>query len=194
MSTINAARRLWLAWLVLLFVVVASVVAVVKTHNDAGTKVLGEKITGSGSSSQSAGAGNGNGNSGCGNGNGGGNGCSNNGNGNGNKTFTITGGTDGLYPGGTVHLQLRVSNPQNQAMTVRSLSAQLDTIVSATSVTCTTTVTIGPWTGGAPFTLGASAQNVPVPGYIPVSIAHSTPDSCQGAIFNFIYSGTATQK
>jgi hypothetical protein len=66
MSTLLAVRRLRLAWLVAGLVVVASVVAVVKSHNDAGTKVLGEKITGTGSSAQSSNAGN----NGCGNGNG----------------------------------------------------------------------------------------------------------------------------
>ena len=168
--------------------VAAGGLAFALTSGGSGTHVLGEKITGSGTSAPTTSTTGCNGNGNC-NGQG-------NGNGNGNKTFTIGGTANGLYPGGTVHLQLKVTNALNQDMTVTALSATLGSItkaVDAPAGTCSPTVTIGSWTGTS-FTLPANTTNMNATGYLPVSIAHNAPDACQGATFNLNYSGTAVQK
>jgi hypothetical protein len=150
------------------------------------SQVLGEKITGSGTSTAapvttSSANGNSNGN----------------GNGNGNKTFTISGSVSGLYPGGTVQLQLHVATTENQDMTVTKLSAtQGATTKRADNPppgTCAPILTIGSWTG-SPFTLPKNTPDLQTPGSISVTLSQSAPDACQGATFNLIYSGTAVQK
>lgn len=216
------ARRLWLAALIASsFAAGLTVAGTHWFDTSAGTKVLGEKVQGSGSSSQSSGSGttpsSGNGGSGgsggsstsptAGGGNGGstvspsaagggGNGQGNGGNnGNGGKSFTIAGQTNGLYPGGTVQLHLTVTNNENQPMTVQALKASLVSIVKAAGApagTCSPTVTIGSWTGTA-FLVPRNTVGMAAPGYIPVTVAYSAPDACQGASFNLSYSGTAVQ-
>ena len=143
------------------------------------TRVLGEKtqIQGSGQSSSDA-----NSNS--------------NGKGNGNKTFSISGTATGLYPGGTVQLQLKVSNALNQDMLVKKLSASLVGVtkaVGAPAGTCSPGLTIGTWTGSS-FTLPKNTANLTAPGSIAVTMSKNANDACQGATVNLKYAGSADQK
>lgn len=186
-ARLAGVRWLWLTLPTAAVLAGASLVVATRDHNTASTNVLGEKIagTGTGTSGNSSAGGNTHANSNP-NGNDGG----------GKKTFSIAGGAEGFYPGGTIHLLLTVSNPQNQAMTVESLSASLAYITEAPGVTpgsCAADVSIDSWTGSA-FLLDKSAQDVRAPGDIPVTLSHDAPDACQGATYHFNYSGKAVSK
>ena len=167
-------------------------VAVVHGHNTAGTKVLGEKVTGSGTGTTSPKA------SGQPNGNGQGNG---NGNGNGGnppgKTFSIFASSVTLYPGGTAHVNLSVHNNNNQAIRITSLSAKLTGVTKAAGAplgSCPisdATVVSNGWTGSA-FTVAPGATSA-VPGSIELAMPADAADACQGADFVITYAGEATQ-
>lgn len=163
---------------------IAAGVAAAITHQGTDTRVLGEKIVGAGSSTNTPGN---NGNSGNGN------------NGNGStpmaKTFTISGAVDDFYPGKTVLVALTTTNDLNQDLTVKTLSASVESVVetgSNAAGSCTPNISIDAWTGRQ-FDL-PKKSTVPVPGVIPITLSSKAPDACQGAKFTFSYSGTAVQK
>lgn len=99
--------------------------------------------------------------------------------------FSIAGTVGGLFPGASLPLQLTVSNPNDVAITVRSIT----TTVTAGSPHCAATrVKVTRFTGqlrvGAAKTARATVH---------VTLAHAAPNSCQGARFVFSYRGFATE-
>jgi hypothetical protein len=162
-------------------VVAGTSTGILLSHGTPSTHVLGERIVGAGSSVPASNQGSSN----VGSGSGGG----------GGKGFSISGSVNGLYPGNTVQLHLTVSSALNQDMNVNSLSAVFSMVVKAPQApagTCTPALTIGSWTGTT-FRLPKNTLSEPAPGYIPVTLAKSASDACQGATFDFTYSGSGSQ-
>lgn len=144
-------------------------------------------VTGSGSSS---GHGKGGGNSGNGGGNGGGPVTPP------PKTFQISGAVNDLAPAVTRQLVLTVTNPNNQAIRVTSLSATVVSItkaVGAPAGACSPTslLQVGAWTGSA-FNVSAG-QTRTITGHIPLTLSNAAGDGCQGATFRLNYTGSAAQ-
>lgn len=99
--------------------------------------------------------------------------------------FSITGSVDGLYPGATILMSLRVSNGGRHPIVVNEIS----TSVSSTAPLCPASdVTVGSFSGALHVPGGKSATVA-----VPVSMVHSAPDACQGVTFPFSYSGTASR-
>jgi hypothetical protein len=97
--------------------------------------------------------------------------------------FAISGSVGGLWPGDSTSLLLTVSNPQHFAIAVNSIS----TSVGAANATClATTLTVGRFKGS----LTVPAQGIAQVS-VPVSLSHSAPNGCQGAVFPLTYSGLA---
>jgi hypothetical protein len=141
-------------------------------HNKAATKA--GQVDGGGTGT--VGAGNDNGNNGNG-GNGG------NGNGDNPKGFTISGSLTGLYPGASKPLVLTVTNPNNQAITVQSL-----TVTPHATGGCTAgTLTTGPFTAfQVPGRSSATTS-------ITIRMSGTAGDACKGVSWPLTYSGTAVK-
>lgn len=137
-------------------------------------------VTGSGSSTCGSCVGN----NGAGTGNGGGNGTS-------AKPFAIAGQITDLAPGVARALRLSVTNPNNQPLTVSSLSAVPTSVTKRSGATgnCTVSdIVLGAWPK-QPFQVpaGGSASS---PTTIAVQLRKTATDACQGATFTLTYSGT----
>jgi hypothetical protein len=98
-------------------------------------------------------------------------------------SFRISGSVAGLYPGAQLPLVLTVTNPEHFAIVVSSLS-----------------VTVGaamPGCGAANLTATSFARSLHVPALgtaavsVQVTLAHSAPNACQGAVFPLHYTGLA---
>lgn len=120
-------------------------------------------------------------------------------NGNATKNFAITGvAAQQLEPGGTVNIALRVDNPNNQQVTVQTLSASLnhiDKAATAPAGVCSAAnagLTFLGWTG-SPFDVAKNSPPVSAPGVLPVRMEATSAAACQGATFWFDYQGTATK-
>ncbi|MGW6935792.1 hypothetical protein ACWGE0_37455 [Lentzea sp. NPDC054927] len=101
------------------------------------------------------------------------------------KAFTIAdaGAATGLVPGGTVTRQVRVTNPNNQAIKV----TRLDTSVGRPSPNCpANTVTVDAL--AAPVLI---AKNSSADVHLTVRMARTAPDACKNLVFPLTYSGTA---
>ncbi|MDT7785901.1 MAG: hypothetical protein QOF58_4320 [Pseudonocardiales bacterium] len=101
------------------------------------------------------------------------------------KAFTIAdvGTATGLVPGGTVTRKIRVTNPNNQAILVTSLT----TSVGRPSTSCpANAVTVAP--PAVPFVIAKNASaDVP----LTVRMVASAPNACRNLTFPLTYSGTA---
>ncbi|HEX7308239.1 hypothetical protein [Lentzea sp.] len=101
------------------------------------------------------------------------------------KAFTIAdvGAATGLAPGGTVTRTVRVTNPNNQAISV----TRLDTSVGRPSPNCpANAVTVEAL--AAPVLI---AKNSHADVALAVRMAASAPDACKNLTFPLTYSGTA---
>jgi hypothetical protein len=179
-STIVIRHRRWAVAALVALLAIGTSIATHRWRSTSAT-LPGRQVTGSGASSDPRG-----GSEGAGTGEEAG--------GNGNKSFVIHGAVDGLYPGGNMRLHLTLTNPGDQPMVVTALSAALASTAATLDNTCSADMTIGAWTNSTRFELPRNAVDYPVPGYIPVSLAHSAPDRCQGNTFPLHYAGTAVQK
>jgi hypothetical protein len=106
---------------------------------------------------------------------------------------------DDLGPGATTNVYMTVTNTTNQNIVVDGLSATVTAVTRDAqnhfSGTCTLAnagATVGTWTG-QPFPVTQSPTPSSSPGYIPLSLATSAPDACQGAAFTLSFSGTAAK-
>jgi hypothetical protein len=101
------------------------------------------------------------------------------------KAFTIAdvGTVTGLVPGGTVTRKVRVTNPNNQAISV----TRLDTSVGRPSPYCpANAVTVDAL--AAPVLV---AKNASADVSLTVRMAASAPNACKNLVFPLTYSGTA---
>jgi hypothetical protein len=99
--------------------------------------------------------------------------------------FRISGSVDGLFPGKVAPLALKVTNPQKFAIVVKSLSVS----VSNASATCTASnVGVTSFSGALSVPAGASAVAT-----VRITLLHSAPNACQGAVFPLYYYGVATK-
>jgi hypothetical protein len=102
----------------------------------------------------------------------------------GTSSFSITGSVGGLFPGKTFALTLTVANPHTVAITVTSIT----TTVGAASLHCgANRITVTAFAGHLVVHAGKKAKAV-----VHVTLAHTAPNTCQGAHFPFHYRGLAT--
>ena len=100
------------------------------------------------------------------------------------RSFSITGGVGGLFPGKTSALVLTVSNPDRVTIKVTSIT----TTVSNASLHC----------GGGNVEVTPFSGHLVVPprkagkATLLVTLVHTAPDTCQGTQFQFTYRGLAT--
>lgn len=99
--------------------------------------------------------------------------------------FRISGSVAGLYPGAHLPLALKVTNPQHFAIVVTTIS------VSAGNAK--------PGCGAANLKATSFAGKLHVPAggsavvTVQVTLAHSAPNACQGAVFPLRYTGAASK-
>lgn len=99
-------------------------------------------------------------------------------------SFTISGKVGGLYPGAVLPLTLTVTNK----LTVPIVLTSLTTKVGAASSSCgTANLAVAPFAGKLPVPAKGKASTT-----VQVTMAHSAPNACQGAIFPLHYRGQAT--
>jgi hypothetical protein len=97
--------------------------------------------------------------------------------------FSISGSIGGLYPGDTSPMQLTVNDRERYAITVTSVS----TVVRDGGRRCSSSyLHVSAWSGR----LAVAAQGTAHLSVL-VTLTHSAPDACQGAVFPFGYSGIA---
>jgi hypothetical protein len=102
------------------------------------------------------------------------------------RTFTISGSIGGLWPGKAARLVLAVHNPQPYAIAVTSIS----TTVESPGVPCAASaLSVRAFAGmlhvGAKATAHVS---------VPITLAHSAPDACEGAVFPLRYNGRGVRR
>lgn len=100
------------------------------------------------------------------------------------SSFSIAGGVGGLFPGKKFALVLTVTNPQNVAITVTSIST---TVSDASSLCVAAKVKVTTFSGQLHVAAGKKAKAT-----VHVTMTHSAPDACEGAVFPFQYNGLAT--
>lgn len=117
--------------------------------------------------------------------------------GGGNRTFTISGSLSGVYPGegypvgstaSPVYVYLTVTNPNNQAIQVTSLTLS----VGDASAGCTR-ANLSPSSETVNFSV-VVPKNSSVGGHsfpMPISMVPGAPNACQGATFPLTLSGVA---
>lgn len=97
-------------------------------------------------------------------------------------SFTISGQVDGLYPGAQQTLPLSLHNANAYAITVTSITVA---VAASDHAGCGAAhVVPGPFAGPTVVPAGGTAV-----AQIPVSMATSPPDVCQGATFPLTYTG-----
>ncbi|MCW2674123.1 MAG: hypothetical protein JWP14_2712 [Frankiales bacterium] len=134
-------------------------------------------------------SGNGNGNNGNGNGNGGGNGDS-------SHPIVVTGTVSSKpVPGTPVTLAVKIDNNKNQAINVRTVTAQITSVSSAGAtgkpVCSTSWFTLGSFSGSQHINQGATGT-VQLP-LLLKDLPATNQDNCKGATFNFTFAATADQ-
>jgi hypothetical protein len=114
------------------------------------------------------------------------------------KVFVISGNVDGLFPGGSATLPLRIHNPLSTSIRVDTLTL----IAGAANAGCApANIAAGP--GLAPlnnlYTITLSPALVIPKGktvdgpVVPITLRNSAPDACQNATFPLVYGGTAVR-
>ncbi len=99
--------------------------------------------------------------------------------------FGISGSVTGLYPGASMPLVLTVSNHQEFTIVVTSIT----TSVGSPSPACVSAnLSVTPFAGNVSVP-PEGTSNVTVT----VTLSHSSPDACQGAVFPLQYTGTAVK-
>lgn len=100
--------------------------------------------------------------------------------------FSINGSVNGLYPGASLPLVLKVSNPLAFAIDVTSIT----TAVGTPNAGCAgTNLLVTPFAGDLPVPAKGTATAT-----VSATLNHSTPDACQGVVFPLTYSGTAVKQ
>jgi hypothetical protein len=100
------------------------------------------------------------------------------------RSFSIAGHTSGLYPGRTVPLVLTLTNLDNVMISVTSVS----TAVGQPSRTCAADhVAVTRFAGRVVLRPRQTSRVI-----VAVTMDRSTPNSCEGAVFPFRYSGLGT--
>jgi hypothetical protein len=113
------------------------------------------------------------------------------------RVFVISGNVDGLYPGGSATLKLRVRNPLDKSISVSTV-----TIIGVPTRSGCPASNLAAGSGLAPLnslytiTLSpplviTSGQTVDGP-QVPITLLKAAPDACQNATFLLLYGGTAT--
>jgi hypothetical protein len=97
--------------------------------------------------------------------------------------FRIGGSVGGLYPGLAARLVLTVVNPQRYAIVVKSITTGVGTPKAGCGAS---NLTVGAFSGRLPVSARSSAEVS-----VRVTLVHSAPDACQGAVFPLQYSGLA---
>jgi hypothetical protein len=98
--------------------------------------------------------------------------------------FSITGSVGGLFPGRTFPLVLTLTNPLTVAIKVSSITT---TVRNPSTLCVAGDLTVTSFSGHVAVGARKSAEAT-----VHVTLAHSTPDACQGAHFPFLYRGLAT--
>ena len=99
--------------------------------------------------------------------------------------FSISGSMKGLFPGTSRPLVLIVSNPLKSAIDVTSIK----TTVGAASNSCrASNVKVSSFAGKLLVHAGGKAKVT-----VHVTMARAAPNACQGKLFPFHYSGSATE-
>ena len=99
--------------------------------------------------------------------------------------FSISGNVAGLYPGASLLLVLTISNPQQFAIVVNSIT----TSVGSPSASCSAAnLSVSSFLGS----LAVPAQGTATV-TVTATMPHSAPNACQGAVFPLQYSGTAVK-
>jgi hypothetical protein len=131
----------------------------------------------------------------------GGNGNGNSGNGNGNSSttdngphsFRVAGSFSGLYPGANGTLNVTVSNDENFAVVVETVSATVASVDPAhaacpLTISSRPTVKITTLTSAFQIAKNGSAQK-----QLAITMDGSAPDACSGATFTLQYGGSASK-
>jgi len=104
----------------------------------------------------------------------------------GTHTFGITGDVSGLYPGFRTQLVLTISNVDQFAISVQTLSVAVG---DASRGCAAANLTVGAYTGGSFTVAGHGSARVA----LDVQMLHSAPDACEAVAFPLTYSGTAVK-
>jgi len=99
------------------------------------------------------------------------------------KSFAISGRVGGLYPGAVLPLPLTITNPWNFAIIVTSISAA---IYAGGPACAAANLSVSTFSGHLVVDARGLAHTS-----LEVALAHSAPDTCQGAVFPLVYSGVA---
>jgi hypothetical protein len=101
------------------------------------------------------------------------------------SAFSVAGSVQGLYPGISTHLDLRITNRM-------AFAIQIDTIaisVGAAGSNCPASALSVTNFSGSRIVAGHASAVQPVP----ISMSHAASDACQGAVFPLTYLATATR-
>jgi hypothetical protein len=99
--------------------------------------------------------------------------------------FTISGKVSGLYPGKTLSLVLKITNPNTVSITVTSITT---TVSNASSTCVAANAKVTSFSGHLVVGAGKSATTT-----VHATMVHSAPNACQGVVFPLHYSGVATE-
>jgi len=103
------------------------------------------------------------------------------------QAFTISGGTDGLYPGNTAPLTLTLANPNSENIRVTEITVS---VVGTTDPFCAASNLKTNDYDGSPLLVPANGTTSIT---LPITLLRRAPDACQGATFSLSYGGTAEQ-
>lgn len=101
------------------------------------------------------------------------------------SAFSIAGNTGGLFPGLTVNMTLTVNNREHFAIDVTSITSMVS---NGSSLCPAANVSVGAFSGNMVVAAGGTATTA-----VPVTMAYSAPDPCQGLTFPFAYRGQAVK-
>lgn len=100
------------------------------------------------------------------------------------QPFVVSGTVDGLYPGGTVTLNLQVANPNDIALDLTSITA---TVSAPSAGTCdASNVSFAGFSG---HRVVPARETVTVP--TDITMSRAAPDACQGVTFALSFSGSS---
>jgi hypothetical protein len=97
--------------------------------------------------------------------------------------FTVSGSVTGLFPGSVGTLTLRLDDLEPFAIVVTTVTT---TVAGAPTGCPPADLAVAPFLGGVSVGGHRSATVT-----VAVTLSHSTPDACQGALFALRYAGTA---
>jgi hypothetical protein len=116
----------------------------------------------------------------------------------GHRVFVISGNVDGLYPGAQATLALRVHNPLDRSISVRTITIVADNANSGCAAS-KLAAGAGPTPLNSVYTITLSPPLVIPKGQtvngpqVPITLLKTAPDACQNATFLLHYGGTAVR-